>query len=258
MLEITTHWQLLDGNMQDVINIVYLDEETSKSPELPTDIVDEAKTIVLEHAGEEDQCSLNIRSINNLILSISFAVSYCKRAEVFTGISSVYRETINGEIYSEINELDVYRYDIKFEKGESLITIKLIPQDNTIVMFGVFINAIERLQQQNPFPMGMDMLKVQDLLKDSGVDLSENAKKCKSFLEMALKGSKTSSKPLPSASGSAPALPEGINVYLEGRLKTLEENLSRKLEEKLKEMEERQNEKLAEILEQIKCLQVSK
>lgn len=94
-------------------------------PDFPTDIVDEARTIVLERAGDEDQCSLNIRSMNNLIMSVSFAVSYCKRAEIFTGISSVYRETINGAVYSEINELDVYRYDMKFDKGESLITIKV-------------------------------------------------------------------------------------------------------------------------------------
>uniref|UniRef100_A0A1B0D7X0 Uncharacterized protein n=1 Tax=Phlebotomus papatasi TaxID=29031 RepID=A0A1B0D7X0_PHLPP len=262
MLEITTHWQLLDGNLQDVINIVYLDGKSAEFPDFPTDIVDEARTIVLERAGDEDQCSLNIRSMNNLIMSVSFAVSYCKRAEIFTGISSVYRETINGAVYSEINELDVYRYDMKFDKGESLITIKLIPQDSTIVIFGVFINAVERLREPSSFPLGVDFSNVEELLKSSGVEISENAQKCKNFLQMAMAGANVA-KNVPRSTSAAQNLPSAspindVQAFLDQRLKSLEENLTLKIEEKLEEMEKRQNEKLSEILKEIQCLQMNK
>uniref|UniRef100_A0A1B0CLE4 Uncharacterized protein n=1 Tax=Lutzomyia longipalpis TaxID=7200 RepID=A0A1B0CLE4_LUTLO len=264
MLEITTHWHLLDGNLQDVINIAYLDGKTTELPEFPTDIVDEARTIVLERAGDEDQCSLNIRCVNDLIVSISFAVSYCKRAEIFTGISSVYRETITGAVYSEINELDVYRYDIRFDKGESLVTIKLIPQDSTIVIFGIFINAVERLKNTMNPPTMMDFSGVENLLKGTGIELSENALKCKDFLQKAMGGA---GKMIPGAfpesfpSGSAQTTTQpkdDLKSFLDQRLQQMEDKLTRRIDERLNEMEKRQNEKLTEILKQIQCLQVEK
>lgn len=138
----------------------------------------------------------------------------------------------------------------------------MIPQDSTIVIFGVFINAVERLREPSSFPLGMDFSNVEELLKSSGVEISENAQKCKNFLQMAMGGANVA-KNAPRSTSSTQNPPStspssDVQAFLDQRLKSLEENLTRKIDKKLEEMEKRQNEKLEEILKEIQCLQMNK
>ncbi|XP_059610443.1 uncharacterized protein LOC132257517 [Phlebotomus argentipes] len=268
MLEFTTNWHLLDGNLQNVIDLSHCDEKSSELPEFPTDIVDDARTIVLERpedGEDENQCSLTIRSANNLIKSVSFAVSYCKRAEIFSGISFTYRETVDGAVYSEINELDVYRYDIRFDKGESFITVKLIPRESPIVIFGVHVKILERPWKPASFLPGVDMSNLSELLNLSSLNPSEESQKLKSSLASKLMVQAMSSNAAKSSSSvhnlptQSNTLAEGdIKEFLEQRLKKLEENITRQIDEKLEMLEKRQNERLSEILNEIHCLKLSK
>lgn len=166
-------------------------------------ISDDFSTLLEGNEEEKSACELTFQIKPTRTPSlISIVVTDCHKLEVFSGPYNEYLETIESEFVDEIEEAKIYRFDIFIDQPITSITLKFFTPKLELWIYGIQIllkkNANYLTNFLNLAGLGggggggipglsasssINFQNVDQMLSASNTSLSENAEKCKQFVE---------------------------------------------------------------------------
>lgn len=193
VVELETTWKIskddsLGTSLHDLAKIETITTDQMKrclDVDSIADVVDLSKFIILERRNDTELCLVKAKSRN--YLKRFCLVSDANKIELFTGVSDLcsYWQTVDGVIVSEFIELEsqIYRYDIDLPPLVSCLEVKLHSGMESIMMIGLKVTILDR-RLRTPTSR-IDFNNVQNILNESMMPLSENAKKALEFMKLA-------------------------------------------------------------------------
>ncbi|KAJ6637356.1 hypothetical protein Bhyg_10086 [Pseudolycoriella hygida] len=220
-------WLIGHGN--DINNLVTVDEITKNALPKSINIDDITGTdravLFIKNAqtalDHDDDCQLKINAGPRNSLSQVTIVCDSDVIELFTGTYEEYIQTYRGELLDEFDGNKSYLFEIKLKKDTNSLSLKFITLVDQLWIYGVHMYLTEK--PINIFQPTVNIGNVSDYLSDSKRDLSENASKCKEFIQMHMNANKSSGPP------NMAALMSFINGKVEDKFSQIDVNATEEI-----------------------------
>lgn len=267
---ISTNWDVANRtDISDVVTVKYLEQNTpSERDDLDEFVSIDRAVLICKNNTDQCEISLKIKPTHNIALIT--VITTCSKLEVFKGSASAsrslseYYKTCYGELIDDFEGIKTFRFDITFDRITTNCSMHMITSEEEIWLYGLQIS----LQENCKFLQGImstsriNLAEVQQMLDESKFGISENAQKCKNFLETYTNLTHRIPPEMTNLAGAtssfsetAAAIPNNANLpamYEHNPLKEIIDNhfirIEAQIDMKFRDFEERQNEKIDKLM----------
>lgn len=147
------------------------------------DFVNAESSILLKTGVDSLELKFFISSLPYKIKMLDIVLSNCKKIEIYTEKFEQYLKTAYGEIIDDTDDIVTCYFNLNLETLTDHLTLKFISQSTEFWIYGINLKLFDASSEVHPFNSSINMQNVESLLKNSSVELTDNAKMCKSFIQ---------------------------------------------------------------------------